>query len=152
MQVGHRSDEPNALAAARDLEIAGRTIRAEFRLRNQRAKLRFERAPRFGDREKVVFAQDLGRAHGHQFDKSQEEVALRGEISQRDEAMIIASAHQNGVDLYLRKSRRNRGVNAGDRLRQKIASGDASVLGAIEGIERDVDRVETAIAHGLRHR
>ena len=38
MQVGHRADEADALGAAGDLIITGRAVRAEIRLRKQRAK------------------------------------------------------------------------------------------------------------------
>ena len=53
MQVSHRPDEADALGAAWDLIVAGRPIRAELGLREQRAKLPFDRASRFGYREEV---------------------------------------------------------------------------------------------------
>src|SRR4030095_4947748 len=48
MQIGHRTDEADALPAARDLIIAGRAVRAELWLRKQGAKLRFDRTSGFG--------------------------------------------------------------------------------------------------------
>ena len=115
MQVSHRPDEADALGAAWDLIIAGRAIRAELGLREQRAKLPFDRASRFGDREEVGLGQDLGRADRHQLNEPEQKIAFRREVDQCGEPFVIASAHQDAVDLYLGKTGRDGRVDARNR-------------------------------------
>src|SRR4030095_6266378 len=115
MQVCHRPDEADALGAAWDLIIAGRAIRAELGLRKQRAKLPFDRAFGFRDGEEVTLGQDLDRAHRHQLNKPEQKTAFRREVDQRSKPIVIVSAHQDAVDLYLGKTGRDGGVDARDR-------------------------------------
>jgi hypothetical protein len=112
MEVGHRSNKANTLPAPGDLIVHGRTIRSKLGLRNQTAIPRFDHPLCLIDRHKIFIIEYLGCAYGHHLDETENQIALRRELYQRNQLVLISAAHQDGVQFDLLEACSDRCVDS----------------------------------------
>jgi len=151
VQIGHRADKSNALGAPGNLVIGRGTVCAKAGFRNQIAVMRFDRTFGMQDRHEVFFAQNFARAHRHQLDETQDKIARRGEFNERQQLIVIAATHQNAIELDLFETGGAGRVNSFEHGVVQIAAGDLRIKMSIQGIERDVDRVNAGRVQGRGH-
>src|SRR5207247_10011156 len=103
-----------------------------------------------------MFIENVGRAHWHHLDKTQNQVALSGEFYQWDQLIFVSATHQNGVQFDLIKACADRGVDPPDNLVKKISAGDVRINLSCRRVELNIsslqDRMSRVIcrSHGSR--
>src|SRR2546430_2065249 len=105
----------------------------------------FNRALRFGDRQKILVAQNFSRANRHHLDETQDQIARGREFNQWNQLIFVSSAHQDGIHLDLIESRGYGGVDTLQNLRMQVATSDLRIKISIQRVDRDVDRVDFSV-------
>src|SRR5437762_14060299 len=95
-----------------------------------------------------MFIENVGRAHWHHLDKTQNQVALSGEFYQWDQLIVVSATHQNGVQFDLIKACADRGVDPPDNLVKKIPAGDVRINFSVQRVERNINRLHARMPQG----